>query len=269
MENHDHIAGTIHGLRFVKETLMDSQKIKKSQNRWDQFIQTLSDINANVLKGPILDFGCGIGYFLVEGLKRDYNVWGVDARESKIQRYRRLLRYLNTTDRWGDRGLVGDGFDLPFASERFSCVCSWYVLEHVENPGGVLREMARILRPGGVLAIKAQDARNGWEGHYKIPWIPFLSGSLMKAWLEAFDKTLDPDLNVVEITQPQVEAVLTSLNCSVVVKAPQPEILIENHWQLRTERQVRAAAARIKGMLNTGQWRPQPENLFVYAVKNK
>lgn len=268
MPNHKNDIDPARDPRFSKAALTNERRIRKRQNRWNQFSRVLSDIDANTLKGPILDFGCGIGHFVVEGLKRGHDVWGVDSQESKIQRYHHLLSLLGNKNQWSDRVLIGDGCDLPFASERFSSVCSWYVLEHIRSPGGVLREMVRVLRPGGVLVVKAEDARNDWEGHYKIPWIPFLSGSLRNAWLDVFDKKHDPDLNLVEVTQPQVEAILRHLNCTIIEKAPEPEIGMDAHWILQTEQQVRSAAARTKEMLDAGKWRPRANSLFIYAVKN-
>ncbi|MFZ7125151.1 MAG: class I SAM-dependent methyltransferase [Desulfobacterales bacterium] len=252
--------------RFLPEALMDDRKIKKACNRWDQFFRTLSGIHPAALEGPILDLGCGIGHFVAEGLGRGHDVWGVDSRLSKILRYRNMLKHLDAPMKWHHRAVVGDGFELPFPSKRFSAVSSWYVLEHVWNPGGVLSEIVRILRPGGVVALKAQDARNGWEGHYKIPWVPFLSGSLRKVWLDVFEKASDSEKNVVEITQPQVEAILETLGCRIVKRAPDPQCLYPNA-SLESASDVRSLAMEVKASWNSGTWRPQPENLFVYARK--
>ncbi len=44
-----------------------------------------------------------------------------------------------------------DGGRLPFADGSFDLACSEYVFEHVADPGTVMAELARVLRPGGHL----------------------------------------------------------------------------------------------------------------------
>ena len=51
-------------------------------------------------------------------------------------------------------GVRGDAARLPFGSETFDCVVSTAVLEHVPYPARVVREIHRVLRPGGVLYLE-------------------------------------------------------------------------------------------------------------------
>lgn len=46
-----------------------------------------------------------------------------------------------------------DGLRLPFADDSFDACVSVYVLEHVEHPEAHFREIARVLKPGGVYAF--------------------------------------------------------------------------------------------------------------------
>jgi SAM-dependent methyltransferase len=51
------------------------------------------------------------------------------------------------------RLLVGSILELPFADGSFDAVFYHHVIEHVDDPAGSLRELARILRPGGLIFI--------------------------------------------------------------------------------------------------------------------
>jgi hypothetical protein len=72
---------------------------------------------------------------------------------------------------------------------------------------------------------------------------------------------------VYDITQPQVITILESMGCEIVSKAPEPKTLIEKHWRLNTEEDVRRAANLIKARFENHQWLPQPENLYIVARK--
>lgn len=56
-----------------------------------------------------------------------------------------------------DEAAVGVGESLPFADGRFDLVYSDNVVEHLENPGAVFAEVARVLRPGGRFLLKTPN----------------------------------------------------------------------------------------------------------------
>jgi ubiquinone/menaquinone biosynthesis C-methylase UbiE len=254
--------------KYGRRALLDPVKFHKGRSRWNQFAAAVERIGKDLRTGTILDAGCGVGHFILEGLQRGMNIWGVDPSAGKLRRYRKLIDLTGSPPDWRSRCLRADGEQLPFDADRFAAASSWYVLEHQRNPGVALREMVRVTRPGGVLAVKAQDSRRGWEGHCKIPWVPFLAGRLRQAWTEEFGVDVDKCRDVYEVTQPQVVAILESLGCTVAMQAPPPYDAVPRHWQIATEKQVRETARRIRAELEAGRWRPPPENLYVYAVKN-
>lgn len=253
--------------KYSRKTILNQKKINKGGTRWNQFSQTLTNISPFSLNGPILDFGSGVGYFVLEGLRRGMNIWGVDLLPGKIARYRQLIDYTESPESWKERCVAADGEELPFPTDSFAALSSWYVFEHIPNPGRCIREMVRVTRPGGVIAIRAQDARNGWEGHCKIPWVPFLPDRLAKIWIEEFGA--DPALRdgVIDITQPQVKAIFEEFGCRIAVQAAEPRQLIEGHQRLVTEREVRDKARQVREELANGTWQPQQENLYIYAQK--
>jgi ubiquinone/menaquinone biosynthesis C-methylase UbiE len=254
--------------KYRYSAIVNQKKINKGQTRWNQFYNNINHINPEALAGPILDFGSGVGYFVLEGLRRHMDIWGVDLLPGKIRRYKKLVEFTESPDIWKNLCVVGNGEELPFRSNRFAAISSWYVFEHIEHPGPVLRELVRITRSKGLIVIRAQDARNGWEGHCKIPWIPFLAGRLARVWVEEFGKSVELRRGVFDITQPQIISVLEELDCSIVIKAADPFVLIKDHWKLSTEEEVRRKARETKRAYERGDWQPQMENLYIYAQKN-
>ncbi len=259
----------VHSQKYSRKAILNQKKLRKGESRWNQFSQTLTEISPATLEGPILDFGSGIGYFVLEGMRRGMNIWGVDLLPGKIARYRQLIEYTKSPESWKERCVVANGEELPFPTDSFAALSSWYVFEHIPDPGKSIREMVRVTRPGGVIAIRAQDARNGWEGHCKIPWIPFLPDRLARIWIEEFGA--DPALRdgVIDITQPQVKAIFEELGCTILVKAAEPRQLIKGHQTLATEREVRDKARSVREDFSRGRWQPQPENLYIFAQKIK
>ena len=102
-----------------------------------------------VMSGPVpprrvLDLGCGNGNSvdLFRGYDAQIDWVGVDIEDSREARARRRTDAVFMTY---------DGAHVPFADETFDLVYSNQVLEHVPDPGHHLREIARVLRRGGIL----------------------------------------------------------------------------------------------------------------------
>lgn len=100
----------------------------------------------------ILELGCGRGDFLRIALRRGWRAEGVETAPAAAERARRTGAPIH------ERPL--EQTDLPDAS--FDAVFAWMVLEHLEDPGRTLREIRRILRPGGRFLFSVPDA-GSWE----------------------------------------------------------------------------------------------------------
>jgi SAM-dependent methyltransferase len=88
--------------------------------------------------GTLLDAGCGTGAYVaaLEGL--GWEVTGVDVSEDMLRRAR---------DR-GVNAVHGDATALPFADASFDAAVSLWAYTDVEDLAAMLREIARVLRPG-------------------------------------------------------------------------------------------------------------------------
>ena len=92
--------------------------------------------------GPVLDLGCGRGYWMEHLSGRGIAAVGVER-----ERDRAALA--------GRHGPVvtGDGAHLPLADASVGLVWCLHVLHHLPHPAGVLAEVRRVLRPGGALVL--------------------------------------------------------------------------------------------------------------------
>lgn len=107
----------------------------------------------------VLDCGCGMGFYLMAMSRlRRLDLVGLDLNAGRL--------------RWAQREGVpaalvcGDICRLPFADASFDKVLLSEVLEHLADDRRALRELYRILKPGGILAISVPHA------HYPFWWDP-------------------------------------------------------------------------------------------------
>ena len=111
----------------------------------------------------ILDAGCGPGSIscgLAEWVA-DGEVTGIDSAAAMVEHAR---------SRAADRGLdnvafeQGDVYTLRFAAGSFDVVYAHQLLQHLAEPVEALREFMRVLKPGGVVAVR--DADYGTMTHF-------------------------------------------------------------------------------------------------------
>ncbi len=100
----------------------------------------------------VLDLGCGWGRVLKPVLDRKAKAVGFDISEQMLKLTKAHLK----KNRHKPVVVRGDGTRLPFADESFDMVYSLLVLQHLSKENGkeVFREVARVLRPGGVAYIR-------------------------------------------------------------------------------------------------------------------
>lgn len=97
--------------------------------------------------GRVLDLGCGVGHDLIRLSRAGLTAVGVDLSQAAL---RRALAKSPAV-------VQADGASLPFRSGVFDGCRVERVLQHVTDPGAVVDEMVRVVRPGGVLAVLEPD----------------------------------------------------------------------------------------------------------------
>ncbi len=152
----------------------------------------------------ILDVGCGTGT-MVRELARYGRVEGVDADPEAVAFCReRGLRNVRQVD--GEAA-------LPFESGSFDLVTALDVIEHVDDDDAMLRELARVLIPGGLLLVSVPAYRFLWGAqdeiaHHKRRYVrPDLRARLEGAALAVerlsyFNTLLFPPIAAIRLLRP-------------------------------------------------------------------
>jgi SAM-dependent methyltransferase len=106
----------------------------------------------------LLDVGCGEGRHCFGALERGARVVGLDLDLDSLRTGHGPLR-ARARERGGSGVMLrGDAFHLPFRDARFDrAICS-EVMEHVHDYPAAARELARVVRPGGTVAVTVPTA---------------------------------------------------------------------------------------------------------------
>jgi SAM-dependent methyltransferase len=125
----------------------------------------------------LLEIGVGAGTDHLQWSRAGCECWGVDLTDRAIE---------TTTRHLAVHGLSSnlqrlDAETLPFADASFDLVYSWGVLHHAERPELIVREIARVLRPGGqfigmLYHRRSLNTLQHWARHALLagrPWRSF------------------------------------------------------------------------------------------------
>jgi SAM-dependent methyltransferase len=104
-----------------------------------------------------LDLGCGAGRHAFEMYRRGADVVAFDQDADELAGVRELfaaMREAGEVPEGADADVKeGDALALPFADGEFDRVVAAEVLEHIPDDLGALRELVRVTRPGGTVAL--------------------------------------------------------------------------------------------------------------------
>jgi SAM-dependent methyltransferase len=106
----------------------------------------------------LLDAGCGEGRHCFGALERGARVVGLDLDLASLKKAAGALRYRAGEKRSFGAMLQGDAFKLPFRDRTFDKVICAEVMEHVHDYPAAARELARVTKPGGRLAVTIPTA---------------------------------------------------------------------------------------------------------------
>src|ERR671919_1787601 len=151
--------------------------------RWRSFL--VSRIEA----GPgdtVLDVATGTAAVAIDLTRRfGCRVVGVDQSAEMLASARRRVQAAGLEDAIELREARAE--ELPFAEAAFDALTVTYLLRYVDDPAAAMRELARVVRPGGRIAMLdfsvpgSAPARAAWEGYVRIA-LPVLGRAISPGW---------------------------------------------------------------------------------------
>jgi SAM-dependent methyltransferase len=129
----------------------------------------------------LLDLGCGAGRHAFEALRRGARVTAFDYDEAELKDVAAMASAMAGSGEIGARGASGcargDATRLPFPDGAFDRIIAAEVLEHIDADAAAIAELARVLRPGGTIAVTVPAwlaERVCWalSDEYHAPFVP-------------------------------------------------------------------------------------------------
>ena len=134
--------------------------------------------------GKILDMSCGVGTFAFHGLRKGYDVYGIEPENWKLEYIKLKIKEQNLPKIWEQRFIKGIRENLPFKDDIFDYIMTYQTLEHVQNLEKCIDEMIRVLKNGGKLKIHAPDYDSFYEPHYHLIFFPKMNKKLASIYLK-------------------------------------------------------------------------------------
>ena len=139
----------------------------------------------------VLDLGCGFGRHAFESLRRGAQVTACDFSVHELKDVMGMFGAIDAEEDLPSTALGnatnGDGTKLPFRDGSFDRIIASEVLEHIPDDTAAFRELARVLKPGGTLAVTVP----AWLAE-RICWAlsdefhaPFVEGGHVRIYTEA------------------------------------------------------------------------------------
>ena len=150
----------------------------------------------------VLDLGCGAGRHAFEAQRRGAVVVAFDYDAAELKDVAGTFAAVADTDELPATAcgtcVNGDGTRLPFPDDAFDRVIAAEVLEHIPDDRSAAAELARVLRPGGTIAVTVPAwlaERVCWalSDEYHAPFVP---GGHLRIYTEAGLRSMLRDAGV-------------------------------------------------------------------------
>ena len=217
----------------------------------------------------LLDVGCGPGS-ITRGLAERVapgEVVGVDLSAETLAAARKDAAARGLTNRRYDEASV---YQLPYADGSFDVAYAHQVFQHLREPAAALREILRVLRPGGLVAVRDVDwgTATYWPAD---PWLDRFVETHFKTWYRnggepRMGRELRALFNAAPVTDVQVTAAVWCYTTQAdttewgdsysarLLTSPMGERPVEYGFASRADIEAMAAAFRAWGAHPDALW---------------
>jgi demethylmenaquinone methyltransferase/2-methoxy-6-polyprenyl-1,4-benzoquinol methylase len=152
--------------------------------RWRAYL--VSRIPADALRIADIASGTAAVAIALARVKAARSVVGVDQSAEMLSAGRARVTAAGLESRVELR--EGRAEDLPFADEEFDALTFTYLLRYVDDPAATMRELARVVKPGGTIAMQEFGLPGGvwrplWELYVRVG-LPLAGAVVSPAWRE-------------------------------------------------------------------------------------
>ena len=150
--------------------------------RWRRFLVSRLEVGAG---DTVLDVATGTAAVAIELARRSgCRVVGLDQSPAMLETGHRRVAAAGLSDRI--ELIEGTAERLPFEDDSFGGLTFTYLLRYVDDPAATMRELARVLRPGAVIAmlefgVPRGLARPAWELYVRAG-LPLLGAVVSPGW---------------------------------------------------------------------------------------
>lgn len=182
-----------HLLKPLKPHQLDEDDVREAYRRWAPiYDRTFGRVSTagrrhaveviNASRGKVLEVGVGTGLSLPE-YRTHLEITGIDLAPEMLEKARERVQKDGITNVAGLYEM--DAGNLTFADGAFDTAVAMYVITVVPNPERVMRELARVTKPGGqVLLVNHFSQDEGVRGFIERSMAPFAD---LVGWHSVFD----------------------------------------------------------------------------------
>ena len=152
--------------------------------RWRRFLVSRVECGP---EGSVLDVATGTAAVAIElARQKGCRVVGIDQSPEMLAGAQARVEAAGLSDRI--RLVEGGAEQLPFPDGAFDALTFTYLIRYVEDPGATLRELARVVRPGGIVAALEFGLPRGvwrplWELYVRVG-LPVSGAVISPGWHE-------------------------------------------------------------------------------------
>ncbi|MEW7289560.1 class I SAM-dependent methyltransferase [Aquimarina sp. 2304DJ70-9] len=121
-------------------------------------ITLITKLNRNT--GELLDIGAGTGDFLALAQKKGWRTKGIEPNDHA----KKLAK---------QKGVDLESESNKFDSEQFDIITMWHVLEHISGLENQIKELNRLLKPGGHIVVAVPNFKSYDAQYYKSFWAAY------------------------------------------------------------------------------------------------